>query len=326
VNRIRAESAVRKYDTVLWLGDYAHGTVSGVPTLSFAQGPPGTDARSILHRRAEIRLLAGNKAALKWEVLARLRLSRMGLPALRHSDHIIVGSSVSRERLISTYHVAGSRISTLPYPVDLDLFKPASTAASAPASDSSSLRLLWLGRIIPRKRLDVFLEGAELAVRHGLDLHVSLVGEVGFVKGYEKLIHKFAYPERLQWVRTMPRDKVPALIRSHDVLAQPSEEENFGSSVAEAQACGVPVIVGISNGNLDYLCPRDIHLEDDQPATFAAALQVMDRRLKKNSFGDAMVSRRLAEREFDLPTITRRLVDIISQVCRRDCLLTCESA
>ena len=42
------------------------------------------------------------------------------------------------------------------------------------------------------------------------------------------------------------------------MLAQPSDEENFGSSVAEAQACGLPVIVGATNGNADYLCGRDI--------------------------------------------------------------------
>jgi len=76
------------YDIILWLGDYAHGAVPGVPTVSFAQGPPGTDARSILRHKREIRALAGLTKAMQLETLARLRMSRVGLPPLRFSDHI----------------------------------------------------------------------------------------------------------------------------------------------------------------------------------------------------------------------------------------------
>ena len=60
VKAIRREHiADRGYDAVLWVGDYAHGALDGVPIISFAQGAPGTDARSILRRGAEIGPLAG---------------------------------------------------------------------------------------------------------------------------------------------------------------------------------------------------------------------------------------------------------------------------
>ena len=75
---------------------------------------------------------------------------------------------------------------------------------------------------------------------------------------------------RLTWKKAIPRQEVPSLLRAHGVIVQPSNEEDFGSSVAEAQACGLPVIVGLTNGNADYLCSRDIHLKDDRPKTLAA--------------------------------------------------------
>jgi len=59
----------------------------------------------------------------------------------------------------------------------------------------------------------------------------------------------------------------------------------FGSSVAEAQACGLPVIVGRTNGNADYLCSRDTHLADDRPETLASVFR--DYAERKARGGDA---------------------------------------
>lgn len=300
---MRKEHRTRGYDLCLWLGDYAPGRVKNLPMISFAQGPPGTDARSIIHRYSEIRQLAGAPKALQWLVLARLRLSSVGLPPLAHSDHIIVGSQQSKKTLSQVYGVADSRVSTLPYPIDLNLFRQAPSTATT----AKELRVLWLGRIIPRKRLDLFLQGLELAIRQGLPVKATIVGGTGFVPGYDKLINRFPFPDRLRWVKSIPRTQVPDLLAQHDVLAQPSDEENFGSSVAEAQACGLPVIVGHTNGNADYLCERDVHLTDDRPQTFANALL----KLAGQPPAEPSKSRQLAERYFDLGTVTKRITHIL---------------
>ncbi len=115
--------------------------------------------------------------------------------------------------------------------------------------------------------------------------------------GYQNLIKAFPFPDRLTWIQSPPREKVPELLHGQDVLAQPSDEENFGSSVAEAQACGLPVIVGTTNGNADYLCSRDIHLSDDRPETFATALQEIARRRGE----ETGASRRCAEEHSRFP-------------------------
>ena len=309
VRTIAREHQTRGYDICLWLGDYARGYVPGLPTISFVQGPPGTDARSVLNRYTEIRRLAGPVQALRWQMLARLRLSRLGRPPFHHSDHLIVGSSQSSTTLVKLYSVDPDRISILPYPIDLDLFKPLS-----PTSQSGSLRVLWLGRIVPRKRLDIFLEGASLAIRQGVDLNLTLVGASGFIAGYELMIRSFPYPDRLTYQQRIERSEVPALLTRHDVLAQPSDEEDFGSSVAEAQACGLPVIVGHTNGNSDYLSVRDIHLADQRPETFAEALAEMAQRKRAGQLGQQTVSRHAAEQNFHIEAVTGALIQILKSV------------
>jgi glycosyltransferase involved in cell wall biosynthesis len=318
--RIDEENRHRNYDLCLWLGDYARGSVAGLPTVSYAQGPPGTDARSVLARYTEIRSLAGAKQALKWHVFARLRLSPLGRPPLHYTDRFIIGSRQSANTLIKLYSVDPQRISVLPYPIDLELFKPLSAPTQrGPAQSSSNgpLRVLWLGRIVPRKRLDIFLDGASLAIQQGVDLKLTVIGPSGFIPGYELMIRSFRYPDLLTHHQGIERTQVPALLSQHDVLAQPSEEENFGSSVAEAQACGLPVIVGHTNGNADYLSVRDIHLTDDYPATFAKALAEMAQRKIAGKLGEQKVSRQAAEKNFDIERVSHALIQILELVDRR---------
>lgn len=306
VRTIRRHHLHQPYDLCLWLGDYAAGAIAGLPTVSFAQGAPGTDARSILRRFHEIRALAGPVTAWKWRLLARLRLTKFARPRFPASDRIIVGSRQSRSVLQEVYGLPASKISILPYPIDLEMFRPLPAPAPSPA-----LHGLWLGRIIPRKRLDLFLDAAAAAISDGVNLQLSVVGGIGFVPGYEKLLHTFPHPENLRWIPHLPREQVPTLLAAHDVLVQPSEEENFGSSVAEAQACGIPVIVGTSNGNADHLSSRDLHLSDDKVPTLAEALTEMAARKKESRLESPAESRRLAEENFALEKVANQLEQIL---------------
>jgi glycosyltransferase involved in cell wall biosynthesis len=304
--RMKREHQERHYDLALWLGDYARGSIPDLRTVSFVQGPPGTDARSLLTRYDEIRRLAGTVQALKWQFIARLRLSKLGQPPLHKSDHFIVGSRQSLQTLTELYRVEAGRISILPYPIDLQLFRPA-----RPVSKPGPLRVLWLGRIVPRKRLDILLGGAARAINQGADLKLTVVGTTGFIPSYDQMIRTFPYPARLERRKQVDRNDVPRLFYEHDVLAQPSEEENFGSSVAEAQACGLPVIVGHTSGNADYLSCCDIHLTDERIETFAGALVKMWRHKTSGKLGDPKISRSIAEQNFHIEHIADDLIRIL---------------
>ncbi len=90
--------------------------------MSFAQGPPGTDARSLISRYDEVAELAGPPCGPEMAASWRNSASKWGLPALNQSDHIIIGSSQSRRVLTSRYGVPAEKIQVLLYPDRLSSF------------------------------------------------------------------------------------------------------------------------------------------------------------------------------------------------------------
>lgn len=309
VKRMRS-SACGNID--VWLGDWARGKGSR-PVLSYAQGPPGTDARSVFKHFPLIATLAGKGFALKLRLFAQYRLS-MGLPNFGRNDRIIVGSQWSRSCLHNVFGVNPEKTTAIPYPIDLNLFH----SNEKKKSTNGPLKLLWLGRFAPRKRLDLFLDGLVLAARNGVDVTATVVGKSDFVPNYEKLLSEFPFPERLTYLSGVARHEVPSLMESHDAICQPSDEENFGSSVAEALACGLPAIVGATNGTADYLCSRSVVLKDDNPHTLAAAISQMHKAKRSGELSDIEPSRKVAEHYFAPAIVAEQLIQVLIDVIHRD--------
>ncbi len=311
IRRMRHQAQSRRPDVVVWLGEYARGTVPGVPTVSWTQGPPGTDARSILRHAAHLRRVAAPGTVRRLEWLARLRLSPLGLPPFAPSDRLIVGSRQAAERLRMGYRLSADRLGILPYPIDPADF-PLVKEAAGP--EPGPLRILWLGRIVPRKRLDLLLAAVAGVTAANGRIQLTVVGRVGFPPGYEAILREFPHRDRLDWREQVPREAVASLMREADVLVQPSEEENFGSSVAEAQLCGLPVIVGQGNGNADYLSPRDRVMEAQTPEALAAIFRELADKKAAGTLGEPSQSRAVALEHFAPGTVLTRFETLLREV------------
>lgn len=264
---MRRSHAQCSYDVELFLGTWAFGRVPGLSVVSWVQGPPGTDARSIRRHRREIIRLCGQREYAQLRAYALYRSSRPGLPAFRHTDVCICGSADSARTLVQRFGFDAARVRALPYPIDLDAFAPLAVRPAA-----QRYELLWVGRVVPRKRLDLFLDAGALLIAEGRDVTLTVVGGFAFAEGYRRLIDDFPYPDRLTYLPQLPREEVRDRLQTAAALVQPSEEENFGSSVAEALACGTPVVVAPGNGTGDYVGIGGVRAADYSPASVAAAI------------------------------------------------------
>ncbi len=106
-----------------------------------------------------------------------------------------------------------------------------------------------------------------------------------------------------------PQDPVPVYHRA-ELLVFPSLHDGFGFVVAEAMACGLPVIVTSNTGAADWVTPECgwIVPPGDAESLAAALADAMTRRAELNGMGQrarAAVLARIAERSGSLPFFDR---------------------
>jgi glycosyltransferase involved in cell wall biosynthesis len=307
VRRLRFEQARSPYDLVLFLGQWAYGPINGVPVVSWVQGAPGTDVRSVLRHRAEIRRKCGLREYAGLRAYSLYRSSFLGRPRFTASDAVICGGETSLCALRKSYALPAEKLHALPYPVDLAQFAP-----GTPDDSTERRRLLWVGRVVPRKRLDLFLDAGVQLIEAGWDVTLEVIGDFPFARGFGRLLCEFAYPDRLQHHPHVERESIHARYRGAAVLVQPSEEENFGSSVAEALACGTPVVVGPTNGTKDYIGDGGVIFDDYAPTAVAAAIIKVLERERSRHDSMRLAARAAAVEHFSVDHVVDRLEAILS--------------
>ncbi|MBX6316529.1 MAG: glycosyltransferase family 4 protein, partial [Isosphaeraceae bacterium] len=252
-----------------------------------------------------------------WRVYGALNLfylyrTLLGRHRLGFCDALICGSrwSVGMWRREG---VPAEAIHALPYPIDLERFTPEGPGARTPGVTT----FLWLGRIVPRKRFDLLLDAYRLVRRERTDVRLRIFGSIAYPRGYQTLIEGIGPEEGIAYQPTIATEQVPELLRSVDVLVQPSENENLGSSVTEALSCGTPVIVGPTNGTRDYISPSSLVLEAYTPEALKRAMLCMIDRLRSDADRIRAEARATAEEQVAPAVVACRLCALLAEVRAR---------
>jgi glycosyltransferase involved in cell wall biosynthesis len=279
--------------------------VLGVPAVTWLQAPPHTELDALRRARRAGVVSRGQPDLLAATVLYRMRGRRDRL-RLSAQSHVIVGSAWSVDRLLEQ-GFPRARVSALPYPIDLVRFAPGEKRARP----SDRPTVLHLGRLVPRKRPDLLIEAFELLRIEMPDVQLLVVGRPHRPRPKKGLRDD---SPGVRFVGSVPRDGVPHLIRQATAVVQVSESENFGSSIAEALACGVPVVVGPTNGTADYIDGRSRVFDEYRADAIADAMRIVIEHHRHEPDAVRQSAREAAERAFPPSQITDRLVEILESV------------
>ncbi len=157
--------------------------------------------------------------------------------------------------------VAAEKLFVIPYGVDADIFRP--DGPNWRPEGCRKFAFLFVGGVIERKGMDLLAEAYQAAFRPSDD--VSLIikdqGSATFYK-HSKLLHRFqamakssAAPNVIVLRNELDDEKLAALYRGCDVFVLPYRGEGFGMPLAEALACGKPVIT-TGLGPAREFCPE----------------------------------------------------------------------
>lgn len=304
-----ARHAVEPYDAVLALGVAPAFVVAGVPTVAWLQSPTHTELEAIRRLRPLIVRVSGRRHYTALATYYRLR-SGLDRRALDNCDEVICGSAWSA-RALASRGVAAERLHALPYPIDLDRFRP------GPPPAGGGPVLLCVGRLDPRKRLDLLVAAFDVVAATEPAARLLVVGAPGRAPKQLSLLDTSPNRRRIEYRSAVPQATVPGLLRAADVLVQPSENENFGSAVAEALACGVPAMVGPTNGTADYLDATSAVFDSYTPEAVARAIAAVVDRRRHDPAGVARSARAGAERWFAAGAVVDRLEEVLHRAVAR---------
>ncbi len=167
----------------------------------------------------------------------------------KRAHGLIAISTYTRDEAVRLLGLDARRIRVIPCGVDARFFA-ATQADAARARARYRLELpyvLWVGTIEPRKNLDLALDAwasLEAALRHAFTLVVA--GPEGWANP-PTLARLRSQPAGVRYLGYVPEADLPGLTAGAAALFYPSLYEGFGLPVAQAMACGVPVVTsGVS--------------------------------------------------------------------------------
>jgi len=236
------------------LSRYAAGRLRGASAL-IAMSNSGLEAgreikrmggvwlcdRGSAHIRYQDQLLADEH--LKWGVPYEAidpRTIEREVQEYEEAHAVLVPSEFARRSFLQQ-GVPASRIVKIPYGVDLRDFYPGEGRTDGP------FRVLFVGGVTLQKGIPYLLEA--VSKLRG-DVELAMVGEAANMPA--SVLERFD-TSRVKWVGRQNKGQVREWMQKSDVLVLPSVQDGFGLVLAEAMACGCPVIATTHTGIEDLI-------------------------------------------------------------------------
>lgn len=255
---------------------HSHFWMSGVATLDAVMRPDGPQVPALHTFHALGTVKRRHQGADDTSPPARAWLE----PWVGRTADRIVATCSDEVFELKSMGVPTGNISMVPCGVDLSLFP--TTGPVEPRLRRH--RLVTVGRLVPRKGLDLPIRALRVLRDAGLDdveLHI-----VGGGAEAEKLAsdpeaqrlgalaRDLGVEDQVVLRGQVPRDHMPDLMRSADAVVCTPWYEPFGIVPLEAMACGVPVVAAAVGGLIDTVVDRvtGLQVPPQDPEALADAL------------------------------------------------------
>jgi glycosyltransferase involved in cell wall biosynthesis len=228
-----------------------HAADFDVAHVHACRNMPGAIATHHLRRAGVPYVLAPNGTA---PIIERRRIAKrlfdvmLGRRVVSNAARIIAVSDAERRQL-QQLGIPDTTIRVIPNPIDLDEFgQPVRRGAFRQRWSLAADRVvLFLGKLTPRKRVDVLIR-AFADIKHS-DTRLVIAGnDMGSGPALKALVRSHGLEGRTIFTGLLRGVERVEALADADVLVYPSEHEIFGLVPVEALLAGTPVIVSDDSG------------------------------------------------------------------------------
>jgi rhamnosyl/mannosyltransferase len=222
---------------------------------------------------------------------------------LSRVESIVVGSHVLAETSPALARHR-NRTCVIPYGVDREDWPADPDQVARIRGGSDGPIVLFLGRLVAYKGLDVLLEAMRT-----VDATLLVVGS-----GPERLRLETAAPERVRFVGNVTNEERSAYYRAAEVFVLPSvtRAESFGIAMLEAMSLGTPAVsteVGTATSWVNRAGETGLVVPPGDPAALADAIKaLLADSAMRSEFGEAAAFR--AREHFSKKVMLDRLADV----------------
>lgn len=165
----------------------------------------------------------------------------------RSADLITVPSSFAARSFIEM-GFSEDKVRTIPYGVDLTKFSPSARP------DQANFSVVFVGRVTLQKGIPYLLDGFKRLSHPGKRLRIVGPYDKDFVR---ELYRRKLVPPGTEFLGAVPQPRLNQIFSTSDVLVLPSVQDGFGMVMAQAMACGCPVIASTNTGAADLISHRN---------------------------------------------------------------------
>jgi teichuronic acid biosynthesis glycosyltransferase TuaC len=211
--------------------------------------------------------------------------ARRAIDVLRGVDAIAAVSASLQAHVVSL-GIPADKIHVLPPAVDKRTFFPGSRAhaRSAIGAPAEAPMIVWVGRMVEVKALDVLLDAIAAIAPAFTALRVYLIGDGPLRRTLEQQVAARGLTEHVIFAGRVPHRDLPRYYRAADVTVLPSHWEGMPNVLLESHACGTPFVASrvgaipeLAMGEVDELVTPGDHVQ------LAAALAISLRRTRSQS-------------------------------------------
>lgn len=230
----------------------------------------------------------------------------------------VIASTKQEFHELKSFKINESKIFIIPAGVKFDFPK-----RPLKHNSDDKLKLLFVGRISRDRRVELILKAFEILLRKQKNMELWIVGgeerrsytqNFGYINELETLCKKLNITDNIRFTGNLPPEKLRNHYKYADIFIYTSDYENFGQTILEAGAAGLPLIctpVGVANDII--LDGKTGFLINYAPREIADRIEyLLDHKNEREQFGLAI--QKIVQRRYNWNKIIEKYIKLYNQL------------